>query len=261
MTKTPHLTGAVSESISEFPSLSDEGVRLQHITSVRGIVKFTGCFVKPEDMPEEYKPSRKCNRIGLKWQSFSELQSDHGLGVTYGVLFDGQFGKLSAKGVNEMLSELEAVLSPSALTRLKSFLDELGDIDDASGQRRIFVTAAWAQEFTEQFSEVWLAAMAQHAYFIEENDFAFGYLSALLDQKANTENHFLRGKVIAKNAGVGGRVKSANFRPTKEAVLAEMRRLVEKGHSRSNAARMVHEKGFGASQAANAKLWDRHSRK
>jgi hypothetical protein len=260
--KTKHGPPSPTEiEITPAPTFGRGDPPFDFVTTTKGIVKFSSIRVLPENVPPGAVSPENVLKIGLSWQAYSELGSDHGEAVTYGILFDEKFGNLYAKDPTEMLSELGQRLGHSAAARLERYLDELDDKEDNSGHRRIFITAAWADTFTEQYSEVWLAAMAQHAYFIEGNNFAFGYLSALLDKKADTERHFLRGKVTAKSAGLGGATRSSKFSPVREAVLAEMRRLIGKGFSRTNAARITREKGLGTSQAANEKLWDRHHKK
>ncbi len=260
--KTKNIPPGPTEiEVTPAPNFGQGDRPFDFVTSTKGIVKFSSIRMRPESTTPSAVLAKNAHKIGLSWQGYSELQSDHGEGVTYGILFNEEFGSLYAKNPTEMLFELGQRFGPSATASLERYLDELDDMKDDSGHRRIFLTAAWADTFAEPYSEVWLAAMAQHAYFIEENSFAFGYFSALLDMKKNTEQHFLRGKVTAKSAGLGGTTRSSKFSPVRDAVLTEMRRLVGKGFSRTNAARMTREKGLGTSQAANEKLWDRHHKK
>lgn len=249
------------EIVTPAPDFGRGSPPFDFVTASKGLVSFSSIRMQPESMTPEMVSPENAHRIGLSWQTYSELQADHGEGATYGILCDEKFGNLFARSTTEMLTELENELEPSAMARLEKFLDGLDDQEDASGCRKIFTTAVWAEMFAEPYSDVWLAAMAQHAYYIEGNSFAFGYLSALLDKKASAERDFLRGKVTAKSAGLGGKSRSSKFSPTREAILAEMRRLVARGFSRTNAARITHEKGLGSSQAANEKLWDRHRKK
>ena len=67
-------------------------------------------------------------------------------------------------------------------------LDTLDDVDDSSYRRRAFLICLWTDHFAEKLSELWLVAMAYYKYVVEGDNFAFGYLVALIDQsRANQE--------------------------------------------------------------------------
>jgi hypothetical protein len=251
----------IEETVTPAHDFGLGGPAYDYVTVSKGIVTFTSIRMRPEELPPATISPENTQRIGLTWQSYSELQADHGEGITYGILFDEKFGNLFARSTARLLADIGSKLKPSIMVKLNRFLDEIDDEEDATGGRKIFTTAVWAEMFSEKYSEVWLAAMAQHAYYVEGNSFAFGYMSALLDKKASAERDFLRGKVTANSAGLGGKSRSSNFSSMREAVLAEMERLIGKGFSRANAARMTKEKGLGTSQAANEKLWGRHHKK
>jgi hypothetical protein len=140
------------------------------------------------------------------------------------------------------------------LTKLRNEHKDESSID-------AFIVAGWVDLFEEPFQEVWLAAMALHAYAFQENDFAFGYLIALLDQKKNSESHFLRGKQTLRSAAQGGIAKSSVTRPETLRTLTELSRLVSDGHSLARASELAFKNGFGASAAANKKLWNRNNKK
>ncbi len=134
------------------------------------------------------------------------------------------------------------------------------DLDD-EGKAKIFIVAAWAQLFAEPYQETWLAAMAHHAYFVHHDDFAFGYLTALLDQKKGSEEHFLRGRETLKSASLGGVARSAATKMKTNRTLAELSRLLATGHTLARASDLAFKNGFGSSPMANCKLWNRHLKK
>lgn len=82
------------------------------------------------------------------------------------------------------------------------------------------------------------------------------YKAALLKQRH--EKNALRGKKVGDSARAGGVARSGLLRSGVSEVLSEMSKLVENGHSISNAARLVKFKGIGSSAEANRKLWTRH---
>ena len=102
--------------------------------------------------------------------------------------------------------------------------------------------------------------MAQHAFYVLEDDFAFGYFTAQLDQKRENETHFLRGKKSLESAKLGGKVRSSIVKPETESTLREVKRLVGAGHSLSRSAELAHRNGFGTSPSANKRLWNRHKK-
>ena len=242
------------------PGLDGKTTLIQK-TASRGIVKLSSYYTPWIPKPEELAGPEEGDRVGLDWQSFSELQADHGLGATFQVLFDAGFkskGKRTAKSLSE---DIKAKISPEGWGRIERHLEYLSGAEDEHGHRSIFLTAAWADLFMEKFSDVWLAAMAQHAYFVLQDDFAFGYLTALLDQQRENEEHVLRGRQTAASAKRGGQVRAMTLATTTEKTLTEMQRLITSGLSIVRAAQIAHRNGFGSSGAANRRLWSRHSRK
>jgi hypothetical protein len=75
------------------------------------------------------------------------------------------------------------------------------------------------------------------------------------------EQHALVGIKNLAGRQKGAAVRRAQTRPPAEAVLAEMRRLIENhGLSASSAALTATKRGFGTSQEANRKLWQRRKK-
>lgn len=201
-------------------------------------------------------------KMVLQWQGLSELSDDHGCATTFEVLFNSPLGAVRGqKPTLEIVGEIQAELGTKVWERIEQHLNTLADEADENGHRRTFLVAAWAELFTEPFSEVWLAAMAQHAYFVLQDDYAFGYLTALLDQKQQNEMHFLRGQKSIASASAGGQARAQKSRPNTQAVLRAMERHLEGGKSVARAADLAHRNGHGTSAEANRKLWTRHRKK
>lgn len=251
---------AVEVIVTEYPNPLEDGKTVQDVCETSGLVKFTSHRFLGDYPSNVRSLTDSIDRVGLCWQSYSELRADHGHAIVYRVLLNDDHHEWYRRTEAELLSDISERLSPTALKALISCLENLDDAKDDSGHRRIFLRASWVELFSEKFSDLWLAAVAQHAYYIEEDDFAFGYLTCLLSQIWESEDHFLRGKNVAKSAGKGGLVKSFGFRPLRESILAEMQRLISRGSTRANAARMTFQRGLGTSESANAKLWDRHAK-
>lgn len=200
--------------------------------------------------------------LALPWQGLLELDLDHGFSVSYGVFFDTPTGTvLNRKPTADIIAEIQAELGAENWGRIDRHLATLGDETDKEGHRRIFLVAAWAELFTEPFCEVWLAAMAQHAYYVLQNDYAFGYLTALLGQKQQNETHFLRGKKSVVSASAGGHARAEKSRSNTQAVLRAMERYIAAGKSVARAAELAQRNGHGTSAEANRKLWHRHRKK
>ena len=95
----------------------------------------------------------------------------------------------------------------------------------------------------------------------EPNEYAVGYLVALIDQKKNSEHHFLRGKGTLDSAKLGGLAKSATTKAKTKRTMTELLRLVSAGHSVSRASELAFKNGFGSSTMANKKIWSRNFKK
>ena len=194
------------------------------------------------------------------WQRMTEPEFDHGFSTTYGVLFDKALGGVGWRSPQSLEAELAEHLGDSEWAALKaSVLEGSGrSADDDNWQ--VLVTAVWAEHLAEPLSVVWLAAMAQHAYYIAYDDFAFGYLTALLDQRLKNEGHFERGARAVESAALGGQTRASEHRRKRAMIFPEMARLVSKGHSVSRAAELAFQAGHGTSAEANRRLWVRHAK-
>ena len=245
---------------SEFPTLDGSGV-FGKTVSRRGVALFTEISM-PEDRSIPPSSQRSVSdTIGLRWQGLAELQTDHAHGVVYGALNrDNSENRTSRQNV-ELTAEIRAKISTCAWEKFERYYSHLCQGDDEAGHGRIFLVAAWAELFAEPFGEVWLAAMAKHAYYVEKDDFAFGYLAALLDQKRINESDLVRGDATLRAAQSGGKMRSSALKPKRSAVLAEMSRLISDGHTAKGAAAATARLGNGTSQNANLALWYRHQKK
>lgn len=70
--------------------------------------------------------------------------------------------------------------------------------------------------------------------------------------------HTKRGLKVIESARAGGEKRRGVLAPDTQNVLAEMRRLIDAGHSVAGAASAVCRRGTGTSAAANRQLWNRH---
>lgn len=246
---------------TEFPLIGEDGVGLA-TKLTKGTVQFSSNSF-PLDYAQKNAEKGKNSKlesaeIYLKWQGYSELKEDHGFSEMYQVLF-AKFGyELRENDLEKMSDEIAQEIGEASWSRVERFSLTL---DRESGHREVFIKAAWAEVFAEPFEELWLASMAQHAYYVLEDDFAFGYLTALLDQKRNNEALFLRGEKNLADSKLGGelRPRTDNLRTTK--TLSEMARLIGEGHTIARSASIAFKNRFGSSEGANKKLWTRHSKK
>jgi hypothetical protein len=242
---------------TEIPLLSGGKLKIRKARS--GIVQFSTFFQDITDAAN--KKIIFEDRIGLDWQGFSELMDDHGQSEICGILHPLGLYILSGDKRSKLLVDIESKIAKSGWDNLQVFLTKLRNEHRDDSAIDAFIVAAWVQLFEEPFQEVWLAAMASHAYVAKGDDFAFGYLIALLDQKKNSEGHFLRGKQTLRSASQGGMAKSSATRPETLRTFAELSRLVSSGQSLARASELAFKNGFGTSAIANRKLWNRNRKK
>lgn len=253
--------------ISRVKSSVMNGLEIEHTTITKGIVKFSTSQAVGDNRPQPR--NQQSAHLGLHWQTYSELGSDHGFGAAYGVLFDNKNFDVPPEDFEALLAIFRQTSDQIQYDRLIAHIEHINQmtfqevlLDENSVEHSLnFLRAAWADEYSEPFSPVWLAAMALYAYYVEENDFAFGYLTAILDQKLANEADFLRGKRTVESAKQGGEMRSAIHSNRTRAVLSEMKRLIDAGQPVSNAAGRAYSNGFGSSTEANRKLWNRHRQK
>ena len=69
------------------------------------------------------------------------------------------------------------------------------------------------------------------------------------------EFHAVRGYKTISSAKAGGRLRAMETSNYKRAIVAAMNEQIAGGHTKANAARIVAQKGMGASEGANRKLW------
>lgn len=79
--------------------------------------------------------------------------------------------------------------------------------------------------------------------------------------KWSWEPDALAGQKFLQASASGASMRKGNFAPHTRIVLSQMRQLIEAGHSQSNAARIVADKGLGRSASANRAAWQRHNKK
>jgi hypothetical protein len=103
-------------------------------------------------------------------------------------------------------------------------------------------------------SRLWYAANLLSLYFVHKDEFRLGYLWAEYRNKKSYEHYAIQGI----KASEGGRSRQGKYASHTPAVLANMKRLMDNGHSRERAAELTAEAGFGTSKGANVKLWKRH---
>jgi hypothetical protein len=231
-----------------------------HATSyAKGIIRLSEFFGlgNAPTLPSSRPPSEAT--FGLHYQCMSELQVDHGMATISEVLVDADLWILDRAQRETMLSEIEANVPPAVwpmvLERLQPPVEGDEDLHDP------LIVALWGEIFVEPLSDTWLAAMARHAYHVERDEFAFGYLTAQLDHRRQTERDFLRGRKSVESGKVGAEISAKRHSATTARVLDEMKRIQGSGHTISRAADIAADRGIGTSAAANRKLWNRHLKK
>ena len=257
MPKKSSKTLEVSIEERIFPGL--RGGKISKKSFVKGLVSFSQASFLPDKRPS--KEIKLAKEMALDWEFYSELHEDFGQGLIFQVLDDNDLSIIDAERISKLHSEIENKVSTSAWKIFENQKIELSQNGFDDGTIESFVVAVWVQLFSEPFGELWLAAMAKHAYYIKENDYAFGHLTSLLYQKQRNENDFLRGKATLNSARLGGLARSNQKKPLTQRVLSEMARLVASGKAITRSAQLAHRNGFGASAMANRKLWSRHNKK
>jgi hypothetical protein len=188
----------------------------------------------------------------------TELSADHGIFVSMRILDDAGLLSLAPDELAELNKDVRMKVSPETWSEISVHLDKIEkhDLDQEA-----FIVALWTELVAQPLSDIWLAAKAQYAYFIENNDFAFGYLIAQLDRRQELESNFLRGKKIVESGRMGGNARANRMMSSSQRTLKAMRRLVDEGHSVARAATLAHEGGQGTSAEANRRLWNRRKQK
>jgi hypothetical protein len=190
--------------------------------------------------------------ISLQWEGMSELGSDDGLQDIIGILMKHDLCLIGSSRRECLLADIKSKVDEDNWERVLTRIG-LGPKGDS------FIVALWAELHLDALSDPWLAAVGQHAYF-EGDYFAFGYVSAQLNMRKASEDHFLRGRKIVESAKLGAELRAKRREVTTNRTLGEMARLVEAGRTLSEAAKIAHRGKFGTSPDANRKLWERHRR-
>ena len=94
------------------------------------------------------------------------------------------------------------------------------------------------------------------AIFYGEIGFLIGRHYEAISKKPY-EPHAIRGMGTLSSSQAGAEARRAKFLDRSQATLREMKRLRDAGHSISRAAEIAATNGFGTSQGANRKLWNR----
>jgi hypothetical protein len=102
--------------------------------------------------------------------------------------------------------------------------------------------------------------LREFAAAIAINALRAGYFARAADSKG-FETDAVRGQKTKSSAKTGGEIRATQTKPTTDAVLAEMRLLIDAGVNISRAALAVHKKGIGSSKEANRHLWNLHNPK
>jgi hypothetical protein len=156
------------------------------------------------------------------------------------------------------LSELEAKV-------LRDLEALLGGLHQSVSPFRCWpglVRGFWADTCAEPLSIIWLAAMAEHALYFADDLYAFGYLTALLNQKLSNELLFERGVINKKATDSGGEARRQARQAANQAIIAAMKIHIDKGRSEADAALRVFEREhLGKSADANRQIWRRNTKK
>lgn len=201
-------------------------------------------------------------KVRLKWERLWELESSGSASLSFELLSEAGFFAGGEMSIGRMRSEITEKVTESVSEAISGQYQELVGDGGVCGQGEVYLVAVWAQLFAEPFDLIWLAAMALHAYSVERNDFAFGYLSAIIHQKMDKEGHYLRGKKTLRSASEGGQASSRMSRPRTAELVAAMQGYVDRGSTAANAARLAFNKDkLGTSISANRKAFARHRSK
>jgi hypothetical protein len=145
-----------------------------------------------------------------------------------------------------------------------------GELRRALGPgERLCTGATYIRETRPELSDAWFALRLHEATrrtrALDPTDrdwqvFMLGHLFATA-QSRKLFKEVTKAKQNTRDARKGGHARGEARRQSRDAVLAEMRLLIDKGHSASRAAELVAKKGLGASREANRALWKRYFKK
>jgi len=248
------------QKITEFSLTSLTGNIFEVTKYTKGAVQFTKNeiglgFEKTGTGNQEFD----AKLLRLEWQAFSELKEGNSMGKCFRVIYSGKYPKFTALTKNKIVNDIRQALGDEKWKNIEKHLLQL---NIECGHQTNFLEALWVELFAEPFGQLWLAVTAIHAFVVLEDDFAYGYLVSLLDQKTNdNESHLLRGKKNIESAKLGGQARSRQQNPKTTRTLQEMERLIETGLTISASANVAFKNKFGSSGGANKRLWTRHVKK
>ncbi|WP_417435317.1 hypothetical protein [Hoeflea sp.] len=247
---------ATSESLSpELIKLAyDIGMRSIR-TSENGIASLSG-HIFPWPLPQGADREASASKgLKLEWQDAVELQAANGFISCAVVLNGAEYGGLGRKPIEKIKADILRLLGKDGFAHFEAVAPPIGATDKGPNLHAIFFRATWVQFFAEKLSIDWLAAMAEHAYFVKNDEFAFGYMTALLDQKRGKERFFMSGAKSSAGASDAGKARSAKYKAQRAMVIREMLPLVKEHGNISLAAEIAAKRGIGKSKNANRKLW------
>jgi hypothetical protein len=233
-----------------------EGFTIRSVRYKKGSIRFSESYSLQRPLPPAPESYKAENNLGLP--RLHELNADHGLSIIFRILKDANLSQLTSKKINKLITDIRSRVSPEKWTEIRL---QLAHIKKLGQDRETFVVSLWADLFFQPFSDLWLAAVAQRAHYVEEDDYAFGYLTAQLDRRGEFESHYIRGQAIYENARRGGEIRASQKAPGSQRILTFMRRLVNDGQSVKKAARSAYDQKLGSSPEANRRLWNRHKNK
>jgi hypothetical protein len=232
--------------------------KLKKTSLKKGVVSFekTKQIIAGSESSGEFK--------SFDWIEFDQLDYEYGLNLAFDVLRESRIYVFSGEreSINPFVElELIEAIGKNGRESVDLIKDHISEEGGNINLVNVCLIANWAEYFSHRFGELWIAAMAQHAYFIQKDNYKFGYLVALLIQKRENESNFLRGEIGLISASAGGKARAKQVAPTTKAVLKFMEEKIANGSSVQAAARWAHQKGLGASPIANVQHWKRRPKK
>jgi hypothetical protein len=202
-------------------------------------------------LPAETPPKMTSAMFALEYEHMNELHSELGYAEISGPLIKAGLWMLGPENRQRLVEEIKSELSAAVFEALSHRLDPAIPGHDP------FIIGLWAELFEEPLTDLWLAAMAYHAQYVG-NEFAYGYLTAMLSQRKMAESDVIRGRKTMESSRTGGAARGRLTQAGTQRVLTSMSELIAKGHSVNRAAALTADRGVGTSSGANRKLWLRH---
>jgi len=204
-------------------------------------------YVHPQEAPDEWKGAAYILLLG-------ELDAT----------VDGEpepVPEVWRRSRNEIEQKLKLLMSSDEVTEGDPILSRKAHAQAAIEclQDADWSTAAMADEIDPEDSKSedrkWLIEVA--AGLVCVGFYAGMHARAALGKEI--EMHAVRGEKTLKAASEGGRQRRGKLKPATLLILNTMDELIEKRHSKANAAKLAHEqKRLGSSPGANQKLYRRH---